>query len=45
MLDYVKTGSYKEELGGINVKGTNQILWKRVDGELVDITTEMQRDK
>lgn len=44
MLDYVKTGKYVEELGGINVKGTNQRLWKRVDGELVDITAEMQRE-
>ena len=40
---YIKTGKYVEELGGINIKGTNQRLWKRVDGELVDITAEMQR--
>ena len=44
MLDYIKTGSYKEELGGLDKKTTNQRLWKRVDGELVDITAEMQRE-
>ena len=44
MLDYIKIGPYIEELGGINVKGTNQRLWKRVDGELEDITAEMQRE-
>ena len=27
---YIKTGSYKEELGGLDKKGTNQRLWKRV---------------
>ena len=43
MLDYIKCGSYIEELGGLDKKGTNQRLWKRVDGELVDITAEMQR--
>ena len=42
-FEYLKTGSYNEKLGGINVKGTNQRLWKRVNGELVDITAEMQR--
>ena len=44
MLDYIKCGSYIEELGGLDKKGTNQRLWKRVDGELVDITAEMQRE-
>lgn len=43
MLDYIKTGSFKEELGGLSSRTTNQRLWKRVDGELVDITAEMQR--
>lgn len=42
MLDFIKTGSYKEKLGGINVKGTNQRLWKRKDTGLVDITSVMQ---
>ena len=44
MLDYIKCGSYIEELGGLNKKGTNQRLWKRVDGELGDITAMMQRE-
>ena len=43
-FEYLKTGSYKEELGGLDKKTTNQRLWKRVDGELVDITAEMQRE-
>ena len=43
MLDYIKSGSFKEELGGLSSRTTNQRLWKRVDGELVDITAEMQR--
>ena len=43
MLDYIKCGSYKEELGGLSSRTTNQRLRKRVDGELVDVTAEMQR--
>jgi anaerobic ribonucleoside-triphosphate reductase activating protein len=44
MLDYLKTGSYIEKLGGLDKVGTNQRLWKRIDGKLMDITAEMQRE-
>lgn len=38
-FDYIKIGSYKEDLGPLNCKTTNQKFFKVVNGEeLVDIT-------
>lgn len=39
-FDYIKSGPYKEALGGLKSKTTNQRLYKRDgDGLLVDITS------
>jgi anaerobic ribonucleoside-triphosphate reductase activating protein len=37
-FDYIKIGKWKEECGPLNKKTTNQRLYKKIDGELVDIT-------
>lgn len=38
-FDYIKIGSYKEDLGPLNCKATNQKFFKVVNGEeLIDIT-------
>lgn len=37
-LDYYKIGSYKEKLGGLSNKNTNQRLLKIINGKLEDIT-------
>ena len=37
-LDYVKIGSYVEELGGLKNPKTNQRLYKKTNGEWKDIT-------
>ena len=40
LFDYVKSGPYKEVLGGLKSKTTNQRLYKRDgDGQFVDITS------
>lgn len=38
LLDYYKIGSYKEELGALNSKTTNQRLYKIENGYMCDIT-------
>lgn len=38
VFDYIKVGSYKEELGGLATKTTNQRLYKIENNELKDIT-------
>ena len=43
-FDFVKCGSYREELGGLDKEGTNQRMLKKVDGEFVDITKEFWRN-
>ena len=42
-FDFVKCGSYREELGGLSEKTTNQRMLKKVDDEFMDITKEFQR--
>lgn len=42
-FDYVKCGSYVEELGGLDSPTTNQRMLKKVNGEWVNITSEFQR--
>ena len=37
-FDYIKIGPYVEEQGPLNVKTTNQRLYRVVDGQLTDIT-------
>lgn len=37
-FDYVKIGPYKQELGGLDSKTTNQKMYKRVFGRWEDIT-------
>ena len=37
-LDYYKVGSYQEDLGPLDSKTTNQVFYKIIDGDLVDIT-------
>ena len=43
-FDYIKLGPYIKELGPINVKTTNQRLYKVVDKELIDITNKFWND-
>ena len=42
-FDYVKCGSFVEELGGLDKEGTNQRMLKKVNGEWINITSEFQR--
>ena len=42
-FNYVKCGSFVEELGGLDMVETNQVMWKKVNGEFVDITEEFRR--
>ena len=37
-FDYVKIGPYKQELGGLNNKTTNQRMYKNISGRWEDIT-------
>lgn len=39
-LDYLKVGPYIERCGGLNKKTTNQRMYKIVNNELKDITSE-----
>lgn len=45
LIDYLKIGSYKEELGALNKSGTNQIMYKIQDGVINDITYRFQKQK
>ncbi len=42
-FNFIKIGGYKEHLGGLNKKTTNQRLYKINNAELEDITVLMQR--
>lgn len=42
-LDYYKIGSYQEDLGPLDSKTTNQVFYKIIDNELVDITYRFQK--
>jgi anaerobic ribonucleoside-triphosphate reductase activating protein len=42
-LDYLKLGPYIESRGPLSSKETNQVLYKRVEGSLVDITSKFWR--
>lgn len=42
-LDYYKIGSYQEDLGPLNSKTTNQIFYKIIEGNLIDITHRFQK--
>lgn len=37
-FDYIKIGSYQDELGGLDKKTTNQRMYKKENSEYVDIT-------
>ena len=45
VLTYYKIGHYDEEFGPLNVKTTNQRLYKKVNNRLVDITYKFQQEK
>lgn len=38
IFDYVKIGSYNKTLGAINIKTTNQRLYKKINHSFIDIT-------
>lgn len=42
-FDYVKIGSYKQELGGLSCKTTNQRMYKNTSGNWRDITDKFWR--
>ncbi len=42
-FNFIKIGPYKENLGGLNSKTTNQRLYKVENSSLVDITYMMQK--
>lgn len=39
-FDYIKIGSYREELGPLNSELTNQRMYKVINGELKDVTNK-----
>lgn len=39
LLDYIKVGPYKEDLGGLNSKTTNQRLYKLTEGKIEEDLT------
>ena len=39
-FDYIKVGPYIEKYGPLNVRTTNQIMYKVENGELIDITNK-----
>lgn len=41
-LDYIKVGSYKRELGGLNKITTNQRFYKNINGQYQDVTKLFQ---
>jgi anaerobic ribonucleoside-triphosphate reductase activating protein len=41
-LDYLKLGSYQHKLGGLQSKNTNQIFYKIINKELIDITNKFK---
>lgn len=45
VLDYYKIGHYNEERGPLNNPQTNQILYKKYDNKLIDITYKFQKEK
>lgn len=44
-FDYLKIGPYIAQFGGLKSKTTNQRIYRVQNGELVDITSRMQRSK
>lgn len=42
MLDYIKIGAYKKELGGLDKITTNQRFYKNINNQYVDITEKFQ---
>ena len=42
LIDYLKIGKYKSDLGGLNVIGTNQKMYKIENKTLKDITYKFQ---
>ena len=43
-FDYIKIGPYIPELGGLDSKNTNQIMYKIEDDKLIDITYRFKHD-
>ena len=44
LLDYIKLGQYKKELGGLDCKETNQHLYEIKNKQLIDITNKFWRE-
>jgi anaerobic ribonucleoside-triphosphate reductase activating protein len=44
-FDYIKIGSYNEELGGLNSKITNQKMYKKENDKYVDITKSFIKER
>ena len=40
-FDYIKLGSYMEELGGLDSPKTNQRFYKIINGKTIDITEKL----
>lgn len=45
IIDYLKIGSYQEELGGLNNVNTNQRMYKIIGTKALDITHTFQKPK
>jgi anaerobic ribonucleoside-triphosphate reductase activating protein len=45
VIDYLKIGSYQEELGGLNNINTNQHMYKIIGTKTLDITNIFQKPK
>lgn len=44
LLDYIKIGSYKSELGSLGEPSTNQRMYEVSDGKLTDITYKFSKE-
>lgn len=45
LLDYYKIGPFIPKRGPLNEKTTNQRMYKKVDGQWIDITYRFQEEK
>lgn len=45
LLDYYKIGPFIPKYGPLNKKTTNQRMYKKVDGQWIDITYRFQEEK
>lgn len=45
LLDYLKIGSYRQDVGGLDHRETNQRFYRIENGKLLDITNQFWRER